>query len=692
MPKPINVAETQSLLGMVNHYGRFIPHLHQIEQRLEDLTRKNRPWDWNHQHDLAVEQIKKTMLNPLLLEHFDPSKTLIVAADVCATGIGGVLLQKDSNGREHAVYHMSQSLTETQRGYSQLEKEALALTTAVERFHKFLWGRRFILQTDHKPLVALLQTENTKGLKPTTAARLKRWAIRLLGYDFNIKYIRTEEFGQADALSRLIDKFRRDNTEDIQVASIRAVESEVQQIRNLSIDTFGKNMREKLKTATKADEDLAAVMEALTKGWKTTTGTETVEYYKKNRDNLSAVDETQLMGDRIIIPKTMQPEILISHKSHPGIRIMKQLAREHVYWPKISSNIEHIVRQCDACAITQKLPIKAPLHPWPTSKKPLERMHIDFAGPIDGQYILIFVDAYFKFLDVAITPTISANRIVDLCQEVFSRYGPPQILVSDHGTQFTSGLFANLCKDLQITHLFSAVNHPQSNGQAERMIDTIKRAIAKDPSNWKKALYEFLYSYRYTPCASTPGGKSPAELFFGRQINSSFTKLFSNYKKEEAIPSDLVQKQSHMENQFAKHHGAHQRHLSIGDRIIVLTRNETREHGNIVKILSEVRYVIRLDNGKDVEKHINHIWKGGNDIPARYQPKDDTWTYTDFNPAPNPEPATVADNEEPPPEIQGNVNRTPEEASINDIPRRSTRTRAPPKRLILDPNSKSYEE
>ena len=84
--------------------------------------------------------------------------------------------QRDAYGHERAVYHMSQSLTDFQRNYSQLEKEALALVTAVERFHKFVWGKKFILQTDHKPLVALLQSEDTKGLKPTTAARLKRWA------------------------------------------------------------------------------------------------------------------------------------------------------------------------------------------------------------------------------------------------------------------------------------------------------------------------------------------------------------------------------------------------------------------------------------------------------------------------------------------------------------------------------------
>lgn len=118
-------------------------------------------------------------------------------------------MQQDSNERKRAVYHMSQSLTDSQRNHPQLEKEALALVTTVERFHKFLWDRKFILQTDHKPLVALLQTENIKGLKPTTAARLKRWAIRLLSYDFRIEHVRTQDFGQADALSRLMEEFHR---------------------------------------------------------------------------------------------------------------------------------------------------------------------------------------------------------------------------------------------------------------------------------------------------------------------------------------------------------------------------------------------------------------------------------------------------------------------------------------------------
>ena len=358
MPAPTNVSEVHSFLGMINHYGKFIPHLHQLKRPFEELTRKDQDWNWNQQHEPSMSEIKKIMLSPLLLEHYDPTKKLVVAADACQTGIGGVLIQRDLNGYEHAVYHISQSLTETQKNYSQIEKEALALVTAVERFHKFVWGRHFILQTDHKPLVALLQTENTKGLKSTTAARLKRWAIRLLGYDFQIEFVRTEEFGQADALSRLVDQFRRDNTEEIQVAYIEETEQDMVSLRDANMDKFGQNMRKTLIEATERDENLSAVMAAIRNNWSTTSNTETLNHFKARRDSLSVFDGTLLLGDRVIIPGIMREDILnILHRGRSGIRRMKQLAREYVYWPNISKDIETIVRECSPCTLNQKLPM-----------------------------------------------------------------------------------------------------------------------------------------------------------------------------------------------------------------------------------------------------------------------------------------------------------------------------------------------
>ncbi|XP_011858133.1 PREDICTED: uncharacterized protein K02A2.6-like [Vollenhovia emeryi] len=681
---------------MVNHYGKFIPHLHQLKHPLEDLTRKNCKWSWNQSHDLAFDQIKKVMLSPLLLEHYDPEKTLIVAADACATGIGGVL-QRDSNGNERAVYHMAQSLTDAQRNYSQLEKEALALVTAVERFRKFIWGRKFILQTDHKPLVALLQTENTKGLKATTAARLKRWALRLLGYDFDIEYIRTQDFGQADALSRLIDDFRRDNAEELQVASIQAVEADILEVKNLSIDFFGKGLRNKLKDATKEDPLLRLVFQAIQKDWKIKESSESLEHFRRRSEDLSIIDDTLLFGDRVVIPEALKSTILAAlHKGHPGIRRTKQLAREYVYWPKMSDDIEHLVCQCDSCALNQKLPTKAPLEPWPLPSRPMERVHIDYAGPIDGQYLLIFVDAYSKFIDVAITPTIAAARTVDLCREFFSKFGPPDVLVSDHGTQFTSKLFADFCKEMQTSHLLAAVNHPQSNGQAERMVNTVKRAIAKDPTNWKRQLHDFLHSYRYTPCSESPLGKSPAELMFGRRMNCPLTKWLPKSKTLEPVPADTsVKKQLAMTEQFSKHHGARPRHLTVGDRVVVLSRKDKKEQGIIHRVLSKTRYSIRLDDGRIIDRHVNHIWKGGSDPSTTPTGSNKDWMFLQ-----SPTPGTPP--REPPPaaEIDQHPAATPADQTsdiqgpnspVNQTtPVRPTRNRMAPRRLIMDPSAKRY--
>jgi len=129
-----------------------------------------------------------------------------VAADASSNDIGGVLLQRTANDRVKAVFHMSKALTKAQQNYSQIEKEVLALVTAVERFRKFVYGRHFKLQIDHRPLLTLFKTSKTKGLDTRTANCLKRWALCLIGYDFEIEHVNTEKFEQTDALSRLITR------------------------------------------------------------------------------------------------------------------------------------------------------------------------------------------------------------------------------------------------------------------------------------------------------------------------------------------------------------------------------------------------------------------------------------------------------------------------------------------------------
>ena len=140
----------------------------------------------------------------LLLTHYDPTLPIVVACVASQYGVGAVISHVFPNGAEKAIAHAARSLTATEKKYSQIEKEAAAIIFAVSRFHKMLYGRHFTLLTNHKPLLATFGSK--KDIPVYAANRLQRWATTLLGYDFQIQYKSTSNIGQADALSRFINK------------------------------------------------------------------------------------------------------------------------------------------------------------------------------------------------------------------------------------------------------------------------------------------------------------------------------------------------------------------------------------------------------------------------------------------------------------------------------------------------------
>uniref|UniRef100_A0A8R1EJJ9 RNA-directed DNA polymerase n=1 Tax=Caenorhabditis japonica TaxID=281687 RepID=A0A8R1EJJ9_CAEJA len=188
-------------VGMVQFYGSFVKDLQNFRGPLDTLTKKDVIFQWTKNCQSAFDNIKSVLKSQLLLTHYDPRLPIIVAADASNYGIGAVITHRFPDGSEKAIFHASRTLTAAQKGYSQIEKEALGLIFAVQKFHRYIHGRKFTLRTDHKPLVAIFGSK--KGIPIYSSSRLQRWAIILLNYDFNIEYINTASFGQADALSRL---------------------------------------------------------------------------------------------------------------------------------------------------------------------------------------------------------------------------------------------------------------------------------------------------------------------------------------------------------------------------------------------------------------------------------------------------------------------------------------------------------
>lgn len=129
------------------------------------------------------------------------------------------LLHRLENGLLRPIMYAASSFNDAERNYPQVEREALALVYAVKKFRHYIYGRRFELQTDHKPLLRIFGDKT--GIPVHTANRLRRYALTLLGYDFTTSYIANENFAYADFVSRLINLLRKPGAEDIVIAEFR---------------------------------------------------------------------------------------------------------------------------------------------------------------------------------------------------------------------------------------------------------------------------------------------------------------------------------------------------------------------------------------------------------------------------------------------------------------------------------------
>ncbi|KAK4474327.1 hypothetical protein MN116_000411, partial [Schistosoma mekongi] len=586
MPRPTDVPTLRSFLGLLSHYAAFIPDLHRLRAPLNNLLAKNVKWDWSGSCQTAFEKIKKLLVSDLLLTHYDPSLPIVVASDASNYGIGAIISHIMPDGSEKAISHAARSLTTTERNYSQIEKEALSIIFAVKKFHKMIFGRQFTLLTDHKPLLAIFGSK--KGIPVYTANRLQRWGTTLLGYDFKIKYQPTTDFGQADALSRLIGP--QTNQEDTLVAAVEA-EAEVYRVLEDAVDALPVTFKA-IKEATEDDKTLREVRRYLLTKWPNRRSQGEMLQYFRRRDSLMVVDSCVMFGDRIVVPKTLRQKVLNQfHSGHPGINRMKSLARSYAYWPTMDQDIETRCRNCSLCLQAAKCPKRCEPQKWKTPNGPWERVHADFAGPVRGKMFLVIVDALTKWPQVYAMSSCTASETINKLTELFSYFGVPETLVTDNGSQFASESFKHFCRMSGITHVRSPPYHPQSNGQAERFVDTFKRALLKGgEEEQNQVIIKFLTTYRTTPNPSVPEGKSPAEAMFGRRIRTMFDVMLPRKAKNDHSLNETI------------------RSFNVGDRVIIksyLGRNRW-EPGVIERRIGNVLYRVRGAFGTWI-RHINQI-------------------------------------------------------------------------------------
>ncbi|XP_065079965.1 uncharacterized protein K02A2.6-like, partial [Ochlerotatus camptorhynchus] len=326
MPPPHDVSTLRSYLGAVNYYGKYVKEMRTLRHPMDQLLKAGVKFEWSPACQASFDRFREILQSPLLLTHYNPMLGIIVSADASAFGLGARIAHQLPDGTIKAICHVSRSLTTAETNYSQIEKEGLAIVFAVTRFHRMLFGRKFILETDHKPLLAIFGSK--KGIATYTANRLQRWALTLLLYDFDIRYISTESFGHADVLSRLINQHIRPD-EEIVIANFE-MENSIRSIINESLEVFPLSFK-MIQAETRSDDTLQQVIRFVNSKWppkKEDLSDPQVEQFYLRRDSLNVVADFVMYGERLVIPPKFRKRVLQQlHKGHPGVERMRSIAR-----------------------------------------------------------------------------------------------------------------------------------------------------------------------------------------------------------------------------------------------------------------------------------------------------------------------------------------------------------------------------
>ena len=236
-PAPQNVTELQRFNGMVNQLAKFLRNLAKLNEPLRQLLRKEQQWIWDEPQKRAFEQIKEKLTSTEVLAHYDSKVPCTVAADASQVGLGAVLLQEDAQGNRRPVSYPSRSLSDTEKRYAVIEKEALAATWACEKFSDYILGTSLTLETDHRPLVPLLSSTDLSKLP----ARVLRFRLRLMRYNPTLTYVQGIHQNTADTLSRAPSSLPRKEDlilveeveafKDTAIRNLPATEARLQQVR-----------------------------------------------------------------------------------------------------------------------------------------------------------------------------------------------------------------------------------------------------------------------------------------------------------------------------------------------------------------------------------------------------------------------------------------------------------------------------
>ncbi|XP_062535175.1 uncharacterized protein K02A2.6-like [Armigeres subalbatus] len=344
---------------------------------------------------------------------------------------------------------------------------------------------------------------------------------------------------------------------------------------------------------TKDDDYLQSIKEFMQNGWPERVDKRFADVFA-NQHDLELLDDCVLYFDRVIIPQKYQKQTLdLLHNNHLGVVKMKQLARRMVYWFGINSDIEKYVAVCDACNSMNLAHTPKETSNWTPTTRPFSRIHIDFFF-FEHRTFLLIVDSFSKWIEVEnMRQGTDCNKVLKKLVQFFARFGLPDVLVSDNGPPFNSYKFVNFLEKQGIKVMKSPPYNPASNGQAERLVRTVKEVLKRfllEPDTKDLDLDDqinlFLFNYRSNTL--TKDGHFPSEKIFSYKPKSILDLLNpkQEYKQHLSIPKPHEERAEKSGGMFPMSSMDIFSSLMAGDEILVGSV-EVMAHRNQIKVVKE---------------------------------------------------------------------------------------------------------
>ena len=398
MPEPTDKQGIMRLLGMMNYLSRFIPNMSQLTAPIRVLLKDDTAWHWGPDQVKCFKEIKKVLSQAPLLAYYNPNKSLILQVDASSKGVGATLIQE---GRP--VAYASKALTHAQQQYAQIEKELLAIVFGCTKFDDYIIGRKTTVQSDHRPLESIFKKHLHEA-----PARLQKMLIQLQRYPgIEVVYTKGKEVLIADALSRA---YIPEQMTDIDVSVVVALPS---------------NSIDKLVKETEKDEALIELKQVIQNGWPDNKSDIPIScrIYWNYREELTCFEGVILKGQRIVIPEALRREMLKKlHASHMGIVKTKQRARDTMYWPGMSEQIEGMIKECTVCLQNQRQNSKEELQPHEIPNRVWTKIGTDLFT-YEGHDYVVCIDYYSKFPEVRKLDATTSRGVVSALKSIFATHG-----------------------------------------------------------------------------------------------------------------------------------------------------------------------------------------------------------------------------------------------------------------------------